>query len=340
MGEALVDYVIGIDGGGTKTACVLADSSGNVLSVGFGRCSNHQICGMDAAVETISALVRDSAVEAGLRPSDIGLVMMGLAGADSEADLKGLYGGLARALPGMKIKIVNDIWIAFDSEVRKGWGAISICGTGHNAAVKTPDGRTVGIRALKYILGNYGGGRCLTDEAFHCAFRSSEHTGPFTALENRLPEYCGVPDMDRLAEAVYRSGYQFQYRYNVPKLVFRLAGDDAVCRRLVGHMGEELGAMLSGLIEKAGLCGRAVPVVLGGSLYVNDDGDCLLSSFSESLARKVPKFHLHLLKTPPVCGAVLMGFREAGAPLEERSEQKLRRALSEKLKKEWNDGNG
>lgn len=288
-------YVIGIDGGGTKTVCVLANELGEVMDVSFTGCSNHQICGIDTAVHTVTELIDNSVKKSG---------------------------------PRMKLEIVNDIWIAFSSGIVNGWGAVSMCGTGHNTAVITPEGRTFGIRALRYILGNYGGGRHITDDAFHYAFRSSEHTGDYTELERLLPQYCGARDMNELAALVYQSGYTYQYQFNITKLVFDLADEgDPVSRRIVRNMGNELGRMTGGLIKRAGISEIRVPIVLGGSVFTNCGSGLIINCYCESLSKLVPDFDLHILKKPPVLGAVLTGLKSIGVKVDDALAEKIFKSM-------------
>ena len=317
-------YIIGIDGGGTKTVCVLADELARILAVSQTGCSNHQICGIDTAVETIADLIDGAAKKAGISREDISFVKIGLAGADTDSDLELLNRHFEKALSGMDFEIVNDIWIAFAAETTNGWGAISICGTGHNTAVFTPDGKTFGIRALRYELGNFGGGRYITDHALHYAFRSSEKTGDYTKLERELPGFCGARDMNELAESIYQSNYAYQYQFNIPKLIFDLADEgDEVSRMIVMREGAELGRMTGGLVQKAGLRGVNVPVVLAGSIFANCGSALIINSYSESLSRYVPDFSLHIMRKPPVLGAVLGALEKINAAADPAAAEKI-----------------
>jgi len=327
-----VRYVIGIDGGGTKTVCILANELGDVLNVFFSGCSNHQICGIDNAVHTITELIDNAIKKSGLTRKDISYIKMGLAGVDLESDIKLLYEHFYNALPQMKLEIVNDIWIAFGSEIFDGWGAVSICGTGHNTAVRTPDGRDLGIRALKYVLGNYGGGRHITDDALHCAFRSSEHTGDYTLLEQLLPQYCNARDMNELASLIYQSGYTYQYQFNIPKLVFDLAYEgDTIAHKIVHDMGSKLGRMTGGLIKEAGISEMKIPVVLGGSIFTNRESGLIIKSYIDSLSKLVPDFSMNIIKKPPALGAVLTGLKSIGIKVDDELAGKILKSMNESM---------
>ena len=52
-------YIIGVDGGGTKTEIVLCDQNGCVIFRKVGNSSNPNDIGKEKAVEVVSNLIRD-----------------------------------------------------------------------------------------------------------------------------------------------------------------------------------------------------------------------------------------------------------------------------------------
>ncbi len=312
-----MSWVIGIDGGGTKSICILADAKGNIAGTAAAGCSNHQLCGMKNAVRTLSDLVESVLSNANLSYEQISHIKFGLAGADLESDIKLLEENLKQVMHGMPFTIVNDIWLPFRASSAGGWGAISICGTGSNFAVRLPDGRQIGVRSLGYTLGNRGGGLEISDYALHYAFRSNEHTGKHTRLEECLPAFCDVQDMNDLALKVYESIEQYHHRYNIPKLVMDLAEEgDEVCQEILYESGATMGEMLGRLTLYAGLQNVTVPLVLGGSLY-RCRNRFLDGGFFDSFSRFIPSYELFLLDCEPVAGAVLLALEQIGVLIDD-----------------------
>ena len=58
----------GYDGGGTKTACVLTDESGQILGFGLGGPSNYLYCGREVAAESVRSATEQAFADAGLSP--------------------------------------------------------------------------------------------------------------------------------------------------------------------------------------------------------------------------------------------------------------------------------
>lgn len=324
--------VAGVDGGGAKTACIIVDESGRILGHSVTKGSNHQICGISSAMEEVYQSINNAAQSAGLEVGDLSFIYLGLAGADLKEDFEILNGNFERIIHGVPFKIVNDTWIAFSSMTNSTWGATSVCGTGNNLAVKDKEGNIYSVRALKYVLGNYGGGQHLADMAMHYAFRCDESTGSYTKLAETLPACCDCADMNELATKTYKSNYQYHKAYNIPKLVFDLAEEgDKVCLEIIARMGIEIGTMLGGLIAKAGLENENIPVVLSGSQYTKDTKQLMIAPLEEQLRKTVPYAEIKVLGCSPVVGAALSAMKEIGVELEEKEIELIRRDSNERF---------
>lgn len=323
-----MSVAIGIDGGGTKTLGILADSAGRVLACAEQGATNHQICGAQAAGRRLAALTETLLQTAGTQAREVGHLCLCLSGADRPQDVRLLEASLPGWLRAIPHSIQNDVWAAFAAGTACGWGAVSISGTGHNAAVRTRGGRMLGINALKFPLGNAGGGRMLTDSALHMAFRAWEHTGPATALAAELPAACGKASLSDVLENVYKSDYTAQYAWPVPRLVDRLACQgDEVCRSLLCRLGDVQGEMLAGLMAHAGLTQAHTPVVLAGSIYQKTVYTGLYDAFAARIRAVCPGAQLTVAQGPPCAGAVLMALRQ----LSPGAGQKARRGWMDTL---------
>ena len=79
-------YVLGIDGGGTKTVALAADLRGNVLGRGMSGASNYQAVGLDRAVAALKDASENAVVAAGMTTRKFKVVCLGLAGVGRERD--------------------------------------------------------------------------------------------------------------------------------------------------------------------------------------------------------------------------------------------------------------
>lgn len=304
-------YVAGIDGGGTKTRCIIGDDKGHILGDWTVGPSNHQSLGAKKAGEAIREVFLKAVSLAGLSPNQVEYVFLALAGADLPCDLELLYKLCSPIFTPVPFRIVNDTWAAMRSGLKTPWGAVSICGTDGNAAVRHPDGKKAILRSLSYELGNYGGGGDITRMALHHAFRADEGTGPDTLLQTFLPPVLGADDMKDLLTRFYPQRHNLSGLLNqVPPLVFHLANQrDRVCQDILIHMGHVLGEMLAGLIMKLEMEDMEVPVVLGGSVYKGNN-PLMIDEFTTVLHRTAPRAYTIIPTLPPVAGAYLSALDE------------------------------
>ena len=70
-------FIIGVDGGGTKTIAVLSDLEGNIVCSDKTSGINYQIIGIDTASETITKLIRNLLKRAKIGSEEISFLLLG-----------------------------------------------------------------------------------------------------------------------------------------------------------------------------------------------------------------------------------------------------------------------
>lgn len=299
-------YVLGIDAGGTKTHCVIADENENILAEGLAGASQHQLFGIRQTEENLQLSVSAALKEADLTLQDLSYAVLGMSGADGEDDLALLNPAAEKVLPGVPFRIVHDAWIGMYSALKEPFGVVSICGTGAGHAGRNRQGDELTLRNLDYRLGNYGGGGDLVEKALHYAFRSDEGTYEKSALEAAVPPIFGVSTMEDVCRLLKQNPLSDKERYQLPITVFQLANSgDSVCRMLIQDLGHEEGLYAAAVIRRLHMENEQVPVVLIGSLFHSDD-PLLLDPFMEAVRSAAPAAYPVLPTRKPVTGAVRM----------------------------------
>lgn len=299
-------YLAGVDGGGTKTACIIGDGQGRVLGRGLAGGSNHQTVGAQAAGQAIGEALRQALEQAQLALGQLSYIYYGLAGADLPPDYQVLIPLCRQISGGVRHEIQNDAWNGLRAGTDENWGIVSICGTGGACAGVTPDGKRVQLRNLGYAQGNRGGGSEIAQAALHHAFRSDEQTGPLTALQHEIPPLLGCDGMAGVLEKMTRPEQQIQLLRALPPLVCVLAvRGDAVCQRILIDTGNALGEIAGGVIRRLGLEGQPVPVVLTGGV-AQGDSPLLLDAYTLAVHCAAPGARVSVLREQPVNGAYLL----------------------------------
>ena len=299
-------YVLGIDAGGTKTHCVIADENENILAEGLAGASQHQLFGIRQTEKNLQLAVSAALKEADLTLQDLSYAVLGMSGADGEDDLALLNPAAEKVLPGVPFRVVHDAWIGMYSALKEPFGVVSICGTGAGHAGRNRQGDELTLRNLDYRLGNYGGGGDLVEKALHYAFRSDEGTYEKSALEAAVPPIFGVSTMEDVCRLLKQNPLSDKERYQLPITVFQLANSgDSVCRMLIQDLGHEEGLYAAAVIRRLHMENEQVPVVLIGSLFHSDD-PLLLDPFMEAVHTAAPAAYPVLPTRKPVAGAVRM----------------------------------
>lgn len=326
-----MSFVIGIDGGGTKTRGIVLNASGDCIADITCGPSNYQLIGISAAKETLEGLLAQllCALNAnGGGGHKIADIHFGLSGADLPIDFAKLNAILSEITGNTPFHVANDTWNVMRSALTQSWGAVSLYGTGANAAALGLGGECAILRALDYIAGGIGGGDEIATTALHYAFRADEGTSPSTALQTELPKLWGLSSMNDLLAWVYP---HLQVPNNqlkaIPPLVFKLANEnDIICKNILQHYGQIQGQLVAGMIRRVAIENLPVPVVIGGSVF---DGECPL--FVDVMMAKIketaPLAYSVKPQLPPVAGAALLAAERARFTLTDNYYDQLKFSL-------------
>lgn len=299
-------FVLGIDAGGTKTHCAVADGKGNIIGEGIGGSANHQTCGIDVTVRSLREAIAKALENAAIGLEDIEYAVFGMSGADGEDDYRILTPAVREIMGETRFEIVHDAWLGFRSAISENMGVVSICGTGAGHAGQNRDGEKLTLRNLDYITGNIGGGNELAQSALHYAFRSDEGTGDKTLLEEAIPSVFGVETLEEVCMILKNQEMTRQQEFKIPIVVFELAHKgDKVARRLISDMGHEEGKFAAAIIRRLHMEKERIPVVLIGSLFKTKD-ELLVDPFMESVREAAPDAYAVIPDAAPVTGAVAL----------------------------------
>ena len=207
VGDPEVPAVLAVDGGNSKTDVAVVDADGTVRGTARGPGSNHQLLGLEAAMDCIGAAVSTALLSAGVADEGTRALPVGaycLAGVDLPTDER-LVGEAVAARGWSTLDVIrNDTFAVSRAGVTSGWGVGIVCGTGINCAGLGPDGATVRFPSLGELSGDFAhGGAWLGVRALGLALRSRDGRGAPTGLGRLVPEHFGLPDPESVLEAVY-----------------------------------------------------------------------------------------------------------------------------------------
>jgi N-acetylglucosamine kinase-like BadF-type ATPase len=197
-------FVLGLDGGGTKTECVLMDEAGVVHAEGRGGPSNPMRVGFGGAFAALCEASRSTIQSAKLSVGDITALCAGLAGAaqlESQEKMKKL---LKEEFPTQILQICTDLDLTLEAAGQERTIVLN-AGTGSFAVGHDLEGRTIRVGGHGPLLGDEGSAYDVGRRAAIAAMRVADRGKPDSPLAARILRDLRYADWDDLQLHVYRA---------------------------------------------------------------------------------------------------------------------------------------
>lgn len=292
-------FVLGVDGGGTKTDAVIADENGKNIATATNGGANWERLGITKALDSLEEVIKSAATSAGVATSDISYATFAIAGIDWPNDVN-LYLPITERLGIKNFEFMNDSFAALYAGSKSLEGIVSIAGTG---------GKTSGIYAGNKVqsmgmeLGEGGGAGQLVGLALEYIAMQFHNTADPSALYETIPALMGKePGMD-FFEAVARSGTRLNE--SLAPEIFKLADQNdvgalyAVKKTAVQHAKD-----VCGIAKQLGIFQEDITVVRAGGLHTAGN-KAFDMEFENYVKQCLPNAILVVLNKAPVMGAVL-----------------------------------
>jgi N-acetylglucosamine kinase-like BadF-type ATPase len=299
-------HVLGIDAGGTKTLCFLADADGRLLGEGRAGGANLKAEG-ELAVEKVLHAVMDQAL--GERSPDVAAICLGMAGADRD-DEKALVRDIMRRIGARsRVVVVNDALVALVAGVGDASGVVIICGTGSIAYGRSGD-RAARAGGWGHVLGDEGSGYWIGRHALRAVSRAADGRGPATSLTVRVLGHFAVATPSDLIAEVYDRQLRHHAVAQLARLVQHARDEgDEVATQILEQAAHELVRAGRSVVERLRLHEEAVQFVLAGGVFTG------VPWLAEELKRRLPAIaplgQVKRLAVEPALGAVRIALAEA-----------------------------
>lgn len=304
-------YVLGIDGGGTKTDFFLFTEEGTFVAHHRGGCINHEalqdgFAGTERELDTGIAAV---CAAAGIDRKQIATMVGGLAGCDVPSQFDTLDAMAAR-LGFARRRIFNDSFLGIKAGIPKGYGVCVVNGTGTVAGGIDRRGDWLQVGGCGFFLGDEAGGGHIAGMVIRRVHDELFRLGPATSMTPRLRELLGNEEPRRFIEDVYAKFYSDSHLRVQTKEILGILFDegnrgDAQALDLLRHTGSQMAHSAAGVITKLDY-DLEVDIVLVGSVNLKATCPAMLDAFHQTVERLTGKTcRLIPLDVPPATGAVL-----------------------------------
>lgn len=305
-------YVVGIDGGGTKTEALVLTEDGREWGGLVADSTNPFAVTFERSTSNMASLLDRVFALPGLQGMSCAAVCLGLAGVDTEEERATFRAYMEqyrveRGL-GFETFMNNDAQIALMATLRDDRGIIVISGTGSIAFGLTEDRRRFRAGGWGHLLGDEGSGYDIGLRTVKTAMRSYDGIEPPTLLRDMIVEAYGFSAITDLRTYMYQPHLKKQDIAKFAELCIRAAerGDDAA-QRILENAAGDLAETAAALVRKDPWF-ESCNLVTTGSIFKHSNR--FADAFRERLNRLVPRVRIHGSERDPAYGAALLAWRQ------------------------------
>ena len=300
-------HVLGIDAGGTKTVCLLADQRGTILAEGRGPGANLHAAGELAVEKVLHEVMEDALGDRDITPAAI---CLGIAGVDREDDARTVRAIMRRIGHKSRVLVVNDALVALVAGAQDAPGIVIIAGTGSITYGRNANGEAARAGGWGHMIGDEGSGYWIGREAVAAVMRAADGRGPATRLSNDILAHFSVNDVSRLPRIVYDPEIPRMSVAALGPIVEGAASErDAVAMRILERAVDELVLGALSVATRLKMRGDAFTFYLAAGVFR------VVPSLAAVLPRRLvevaPRCQVQLLEDEPAVGAVWLALADA-----------------------------
>lgn len=297
---------LGIDGGGTKTRCVVSDEN-SVLGSGSGSGCNIVRLGEACARDSLSGAIHEACVQAGVSPQQITRTCAGLSGAGDDG-IASLAQRLLIGMLGGAIEVIGDMEIALESAFGGGPGVVLIAGTGSIAYGRNAKGETARAGGWGRVISDEGSGHWIGLQAIQAALHIYDR-GEQWGLLRSLMSALGVKDVHDLAAHANADPLP-ELAPLFPLVAQEAENGDAVAIDVLRRAGRELAGLAAAVVARLFRDSDGVGIATHGGVFAGSRR--VRESFIAELKQKCPLALPADCEVNPVMGALERARREFG----------------------------
>lgn len=309
-----MEYILGIDGGGSKTTVLIADLYGNIISRAVSGASSYKSIGKNKAVKNLNNGIFEAISNLG-SPEEVYFKSscFGFAGNDTEKDFRinkeiVFNDVLVSYLNPGKTIICNDTRIGIEAGSKNKNKIIIIAGTGSNCFGINENGEEAGASGWDFLLGDEGSGYRVGLRALKAVMRAYDGRGKKTLLTRTIIKALNLKEVLDLTRWAYEDQFLKAKISPLAKTVCETANmGDKISKNILAGEAVENALTVNTVAKKLGLKNKNFDLVFVGGLFKCE------KYFKDVLINKLKKKFLQVNFTPlitdPVEGAIKLAVK-------------------------------
>lgn len=293
-------YIIGMDGGGTKTRIRVATLTGEPIDFMDVGPSNIHAVSLDEVYSTLNIGLTQILEKNGLEKEGCVHLCMGAAGVGREKDRAKMLDILNR-LAFQNITLLSDAQTCLMAEFKELSGIVLIAGTG-SLCLGYNNGEMFRTGGWGHILGDEGSGYYIGKSALNLAMKHYDKRVHVPILANKVLSHLKVDNFDEIIYFTYAKTTAKQDIAEFSKVVHEasLEGCQA-SQSILLNASEALIEVVSNTIEHLKF-EESINVVLNGSVI--EKNALIYGHFEKVLKEKYPKIRLQKMTHDAATGAI------------------------------------
>jgi glucosamine kinase len=305
-------YVLGIDGGGSKTAAAVSNGV-SVFSTSAARGCNLNSVSRENARLALAEAVHGALTAAGISPSDVASVCAGVAGASAPEVAEKISELLAELLPCAAIQVVGDTVIALEAAFA-GWpGVVCISGTGSVAFGRNERGEVTRAGGWGRLSSDEGSGHWIGQRAVSQCLRAMD-MGRSSQLITGVMQRWQIVTREQLVRRCHREAVP-NFADLFPIVLEVAEKGDPLANEILNDAGFEL-ARLTQIVLRRLWAGRSIQkVAITGSVFAHSP--LIREVFGNVIRADRREVQIRLSARQPFEGALQLAWQKVpgGTPL-------------------------
>lgn len=296
---------LGIDGGGTKTRCVVGDEH-RVLGTALTSSCKIQRVGEDEARRALHTVVKEACDAAGVSVNRIDQACIGIAGITDGSVTEWVQRALAQVISA-PVEVVSDVLIALEAAFGDAPGCIVAAGTGSFAIGRNEEGKMVRAGGWGPAVSDEGSGYWIGRAAVAATLRAYD-SGKNTALLPAIMDAWRVSSRQEFTR-IASSSPPPDFAQLFPKVLQVAEMGDATATDIIMRAGFELAELAMIVIRQLWPEAQRVRVAVSGGVLQNSR--FIRQVFASTLRCARPEAALTFGNIEAVMGALILARKAA-----------------------------
>ncbi len=294
-------FLLGIDGGGTKTAAALSDGQTVLATHTAGPC-NLNVVSTEKARLALAEAVQGVLSSTGVPAALISGVCAGVAGAATPENASRIANLLSELLPRAFVQVVPDAAIALEAAFSGGPGLVCICGTGSIALGRNERGERARAGGWGRLISDEGSGHWIGQCAVSQSLRALD-MGRSSAMVTGIMKHWQVVTREDLLQRCHREqlpGFADLF----PIVLAAAEKSDPLASEILSAAGFELARIAKIILRRLWNNRNSMEIAITGGVFLSSP--YLRQVFTNVVRSERPEVSVRLSQRQPVEGALYL----------------------------------